>query len=216
MLRSQGVRLLDPVASEAFPKTDAERDAAQRLSALFMKHGSDKSDAHDYHNVYGPILTRGGLFKRLFEVGLGTNNVDVVSNMGHAGRPGASLRAFRDYLPEALVYGADIDRRVLFSEERVETFYVDQHNLSSFDTIDAAISGSIDLIIDDGLHSPGANIAVLSFAVRKLSPGGWVVIEDIAEAALPFWRVVAELLPGWSPTLVRARGGYLFVATRPA
>ena len=54
----------------------------------------------------------------IFEVGLGTNNVDVPSNMGKDGKPGASLRAWRDYFPNA-----DIDTRILFKEDKIQTFY---------------------------------------------------------------------------------------------
>ena len=72
----------------------------------------------------------------ILEIGLGTNNVDVVSNMGRDGIPGASLRAFRDYLINSKIYGADIDKSILFSEERIETYFVDQTNDTSFENFD--------------------------------------------------------------------------------
>jgi hypothetical protein len=46
--------------------------------------------------------------------------------MGRTGTPGASLRAWRDYFPNAEIYGADIDREILFEEERISAFYVNQ------------------------------------------------------------------------------------------
>ena len=42
------------------------------------------------------------------------------------GKPGASLRVWRDYFPNAIIYGADIDKDILFAEERIKTFYIDQ------------------------------------------------------------------------------------------
>jgi hypothetical protein len=53
----------------------------------------------------------------------------------------------------------------------------------------------LDLIIDDGLHSPDANIATLLFGLSRVRSGGWVVVEDIAIEAQPIWEVVAALLP---------------------
>ena len=45
---------------------------------------------------------------------MGTNNPNLVSTMGSSGRPGASLYAFKEYLPNAIIYGADIDKDILF------------------------------------------------------------------------------------------------------
>jgi hypothetical protein len=151
----------------------------------------------------------------ILEVGLGTNNSDVVSTMGHGGIPGASLKAFAEYLPRARIYGADVDRRVLFEDDRIKTFFVDQTDFKSFNSITDAVGHKFDLIIDDGLHSPNANIATLAFALQNLKQDGWFVVEDISAAAAPVWDVVAELLQsGYKCWLVSARGGYLFIVRR--
>jgi hypothetical protein len=71
------------------------------------------------------------LLVHLLEIGLGTNNTDVVSNMGSEGVPDASLRAFRDYLPNARIYGAGIDKRILFEESRIKTYFADQTDLAA-------------------------------------------------------------------------------------
>ena len=64
----------------------------------------------------------------IFELGLGTNNTDVAYNMGPSGRPGASLKSWKEFLPNSMIYGADIDKIVLFNEDRIKTFYCDQTN----------------------------------------------------------------------------------------
>ena len=199
---------------EAFCATDDERRSAADLKRVFDSHGSDKATVHNYHLIYGAILKRMAALEALLEVGLGTNNTDTVSNMGSAGRPGASLRAFRDHLPRAKIFGADIDRRVLFQEERISTFFVDQTDLRSFAEIEKL--GPLDLIIDDGLHAPNANLAVLIFALRgALRTGGWLVIEDIAPKALPIWTVVRALLPPtYQATIVRTRHSLVFLVER--
>ena len=52
----------------------------------------------------------------------------------------------------------------------------------------------LDLVIDDGLHAPNANLTTLAFGLQKIRKGGAVVIEDIARPALPLWKVVKALL----------------------
>jgi hypothetical protein len=195
--------------------TAAEREAAVQLKPYCDREGSDKANSHDYHHLYGAILSRREEITGVFEVGLGTNNLDVVSNMGSAGRPGASLRAFRAFLPHARIYGADVDRRILFEEERIKTFHVDQTDPESFAELGRQLPAELDLVIDDGLHSPNANLHTLAFGLGRIKAGGWMVIEDIGPKALPVWEVVAALLPGnLQPRLFQAEGALVFAVRR--
>ena len=200
-----------------FPRDGDELDAALQLKTHLDRNGSDKANLHNYHFIYGPILNRIKNVTGILEIGIGTNNTDVVSNMGEGkrGRPGASVRAFRDFLPATLIYGADIDKRILFEETRIRTYFVDQTDFKSMVELGNRIPEKLDMIIDDGLHSPHANIAVVSFALEKLKSGGWLIIEDISEAAFPLWQVVASMLPSsYQTTLVEAEGGLVFVVQK--
>ena len=76
-------------------------ESSDELKNLFNLYGSDKANSHDYHIVYANILKNRDKIEKVVEIGLGTNNVNVLSNMGMFGKPGASRRAFRDYLPNA-------------------------------------------------------------------------------------------------------------------
>jgi hypothetical protein len=190
---------------------------AQKLAQLFTQYGSDKASVHNYFMLYAHILQQSQPVKKVMEIGLGTNNTDIVSTMGPGGRPGASLRAFRDFCPEASVFGADFDRRVLFTESRIKTFFVDQTTPESFVALGEQIGDSFDLMIDDGLHSANANLFSLGFFLPRLRPGGWAVIEDVAPAALGIWKVAARLLPtGYSATLVQCRSAWLVAVKRQA
>ena len=186
---------------------EASKQAATALGDLFNKYGSDKSHSHHYEYLYGSILRNPASVSGILEIGLGTNNIGVVSNMGAAGKPGSSLRAFRDFLPKAEIYGADIDKGILFQESRIRTFFVDQTDLNSFDALGKEVGKDLDLIIDDGLHCPNANLAVLNFALKRLKPGGWFVAEDIPDEALPVWQVVTALMPGNYKCGLFAAGG---------
>jgi hypothetical protein len=202
------------LSAEAFCKRFSGLSAAERLKHVFDRFGSDKSTLHNYELVYASILQNPLAVSAILEIGLGSNHLDVVSNMGAQGRPGASLRAFRDFLPNATIFGADVDRRILFQDERIKTAYVDQTNLSTFSELDA-LSPHYDLIIDDGLHSPNANIATLIFGLRKLASGGWLIVEDINVSAAAVWRVVAALMPSdYSSYLITAKGALVFAIQR--
>jgi SAM-dependent methyltransferase len=165
------------------------------LAKLLRLHGSDKSTVHSYYLAYSALLAnRRAEPLRILEIGIGTNDPDAPSSMGTAGRPGASLRAWRDWGPRFEVHGADIDRRILFQEERIKTHWVDQTSLESLAGLETLGKGSFDLIIDDGLHRPDANLKTLAFAMRMLKPNGIVVIEDIIKPLAPFWLSVGNLL----------------------
>lgn len=169
---------------------------AASLGELFRRHGSDKSSMHDYHRIYGAILGgKRSSFLNILEIGLGTNNLDVPSNMGLSGKPGASLRAFRDWAVNAEIYGADVDERILFTEDRISTFWVDQTSEISLSKLAAQLHGKrFDLIIDDGLHFPHANFNTIKSLLPLLSPTGVMVIEDIRAVDRPFWRIAGILL----------------------
>lgn len=212
---TSGAPFCQPTSIENLASTDRARSAANSLERLFNKYGSDKATLHNYHHAYGMILSDPERISGLLEIGLGTNNIDVTSNMGSSGKPGASLRAFRDFLPNARVFGADVDRRILFEEDNIKTFFVDQTKPESFNALAREIECKLDVIIDDGLHSPNANIASLAFACKNLNKGGWFVVEDIGADALPVWRVISRLLPSdYKSWIVAAKEGMLFLLRR--
>jgi SAM-dependent methyltransferase len=201
-----------PVEFEQFVGSAAKSADTEQLRALFQKYGSDKSTGHNYYFLYSWLLSdRRQRDLTTLEIGLGTNNIDVPSNMGLEGKPGASLRAFRDWAPRAKVFGADVDKRVLFSEDRIQTFYVDQTKPAVLADLAARFPpASFDLIIDDGLHNSEANLNSLLFALPLLKPDGALVIEDIGLSDLPYWQIVFGLLsPQYKGTFLDARGGYL-------
>jgi hypothetical protein len=192
-----------------FATSSTDLLAAEELKKYLDNRGSDKANPHNYHMLYGPLLKSRDQIRRLLEIGIGTSNVDVLSNMGPGGKPGASLRAFRDYLPNAEIYGADIDKRILFEEDRIKTHYLDQTDITSFDKLRTVVPPELDLIIDDGLHSPSANLNTVIFGLTQIKIGGWIVVEDIAPDAIPVWKLVSALLPANYPSHILTAAGFL-------
>ena len=164
--------------------------APTRTCRVMTKYGSDKGRLHNYTTVYSALFkARYDQPLLVFELGMGTNNPDVPSNMGLFGAPGASHRGWRELFPHALVYGADIDRRILFQEDRIKTFYCDQLDRSSIRELWSLpdLKGGADIIIEDALHTFEANETFLQESLDHLRPGGIFVTEDIESSDVEKW-----------------------------
>lgn len=166
------------------------------MCRVMRKFGSDKGivESHTWHNyttVYS-MLFRGLRHQslRIFEMGLGTNNPALASTMGVNGKPGASLRAWRKFFPRARIYGADIDRSILFQENRIETFYCDQLDEAALRDLWSLseLCGGMDIIIDDGLHTFEANTCFLEASLGHVRAGGFYIIEDILHDTVGRWH----------------------------
>jgi SAM-dependent methyltransferase len=181
---------------DVFGESGTNPADSEALSSLFKSHGSDKSTKHNYYLAYSSILAhKKDLPMYILEIGLGTNNIDVMANMGTYGQPGASLRAFRDMYQKATVFGADIDKRILFSEERITTYFVDQTDMATLNELKKHFAKiKFDLIIDDGLHNSHANLNTTNFALDLLKPDGVFVIEDICPSDVQYYQIVAAIL----------------------
>lgn len=182
---------------EAYPKLVSPEYRMQTslsptpLCLIMSDAGSDKGlRRHNYTQLYDAIFaSRRPAIKRLFELGVGTNNVTLKSHMGKVGRPGASLRGWREYFPNASIFAADIDRDILFSEERIETFFCDQTDEGAIAALwaNAQLAEPFDVIIDDGLHRFFANRCFIENSLHKLRPGGMFFVEDVLATELGMW-----------------------------
>ncbi|HVU32165.1 MAG TPA: hypothetical protein VHE61_01940 [Opitutaceae bacterium] len=208
-----GATKCEIIDAESFCRGAGER--ARLLKLVFDRFGSNKANFHNYHFIYAAILKRAEAIETLLEIGLGTNHADVLSNMGPKGVPGASLRAFRHYLKTATIYGADVDRRILFNEERIRTFFVDQTEWSSLEALGRELPEAIDIIVDDGLHAHHANVQTLRFGLSRVKRGGWVIIEDIRLNSTAIWKVVSALIPAsFKSYLITGEYGAVFAVQR--
>lgn len=192
---------------------DYANDTSESLKHIFNKHGSDKGK-HNYYHIYSYIFKCLGVTSNinLLEIGLGTNNPNIISNMTVNGKPGASLKAFSEFLPNSMIYGADIDEAILFQTERINTTYVDQLDYATFKNIDDFKVDQFDLIIDDGLHSIGANLNTLIYALKHISPNGHIIIEDINEELINNWQIIAFIISNMNLVfeILKAKRCYIF------
>lgn len=168
------------------------------INYLFDLYGSDKGTlseettkpypwhSHTYGSYYSKLFDHcRDSIKLVFECGIGTNNPNLVSSMNVNGKPGASLRAWRDYFPNSSIYGADIDKTILFEEDRIKTFFLDQTNKNYIMKMWSQINKSnFDLIVDDGLHTFKAAIILFENSIKYLKNNGIYIIEDVQNSDL--------------------------------
>jgi hypothetical protein len=166
------------------------------MCRVMTLYGSDKGQGwHNYTTIYSALF---GKLRdqplRILELGLGTDNPELASSMRGNGCPGGSLRGWRKLFPQALVYGADIDRHILFEEEHIKTFYCDQLDRVSIRDLwsQPPLQDGCDIIVDDGLHTFEANVSFLDASLEHLHRGGFFVIEDIVQETVRKWRECLE------------------------
>ena len=202
-------------SAEYFCKKKKKLNEANKIKFYFNKYKSDKSLNHNYHLVYGALFPDTNKVKKILEIGLGTNNEKLISNMGKNGSPGASVRAFRDFFKNASIFGGDIDKKILFKENRIKTFYVDQTNINSLEKLYKKTKNNFDLIIDDGLHAPYTNLNFIITGITKIKKGGWLIIEDIPFKTKPIWEIVSFIINTKQKSfLIKTKNCYIFLINK--
>lgn len=156
------------------------------LEAALEQAGSDKGKW--YGGLYEVLLRPHRHNVRcLFEIGIGTMIPNAASSMvGWAGKgykPGASLRVWRDYLPNAEIHGFDVANDTQFSGEvRIFTHLCDSTNTVASTALISTINRKPDIVIDDGLHTADAQIKTFKNFFPSLREGGLYVIEDVVHS----------------------------------
>ncbi len=138
---------------------------ARDICDIMHYSGTDKSEVHSYCDAYGPLIEPlRSTHSPILEIGV------------HAGN---SLRAWRDFFPNAHIHGIDINPSFMVrGEDRISTHHMDSRDVQAV-TQWAKDHGPFQLIVDDGSHI--LEDMVLAFAVLShfLIDGGIYVIEDV-------------------------------------
>lgn len=188
----------------------------ETLCELAEKYGVDKCPAirHTYTPRYHELLASlRKTIKTVLEIGI-ENAPLMKSIVGENYKPGASLRMWRDYFPNAQIIGCDILRSLLFNdEERIKTFFVDQSNEISLLDLAHRINVNVnviylDLIIDDGSHIEEHMILSFKTLWKYVKPnGGIYIIEDIKQISVARFTTVAKELEFTDAELIYTHNG---------
>jgi cephalosporin hydroxylase len=101
-------------------------------------------------------------------------------------KPGASLRAWREFFPNATIYGVDIQPDTQFSdEERIVTMLCDTSDSDQVKKLMNTLNNEqFDIIIDDGSHILANQLKTLRNLYPFLKSGGFYVVEDCGHNGL--------------------------------
>lgn len=171
------------------------------LEKLSRKYVLDKNICTSWHN-YIPIYTQ--LFEpiraeklRILEIGIGVVEEGQMLHTKDIGyRTGNSLRCWRDYFPNASVYGIDIYETKM-KEDRIKTFVANQANNEQLLDVMLQIGGRLHIIIDDGSHQVQDQVSSFMFLSQFMANHSMYVIEDIQLPAQPSFKDLSVFPPAF-------------------
>ena len=154
----------------------------QVIAKAFSDAGSDKQSSHNYAEAYADILQDRDTIENILEVGI-ANGTDGLT----------SLTAWTELYPDAQVYGADIVREKMVTDQKnIKTFVCDQSNDAALIYLGERLP-LLDVIIDDGSHM--FDHARLTFEILwpKLKSDGVFIIEDISKPGCAYGEVLQTI-----------------------
>lgn len=140
---------------------------ALTYATVFDKYNSDKAYHHAYNEVYAHLFIDRKVSSFL-EIGLFLNENEHTD-----------LHAWVEIFPKANIYGADWNKHLLFSTDKIKTFYVDQSIPSTLEQLKNDLPSSIDVILDDASHNFERTISTFEALNTLVAKNGLYLIEDI-------------------------------------
>lgn len=140
-------------------------------SEVLSRYRTDKNSGagkgHSYGRIYDLLLPARRWSTAVLEIGI-------------AG--GESLRAWREFFPQAQVVGIDCDRSKLVFEQRIVSMCIDCGKPELMHQLAAEYQNYFGVVIEDGSHQLEHQLLAVRTLKRCLKPNGVLVIEDIQRA----------------------------------
>lgn len=157
--------------------------------SLDLKLDKNIQVRHDYiptyTHLFEPLRFR---VKNILEIGIGVVEEQQMPHCQHFGyQTGNSLRCWREYFPNANVYGMD-KYETQIQEDRITTFVGDQFDSQDLHRICKTINNPLDIIIDDGSHLMEHQAFTFIHLSPFLSKNGLYIIEDIQPEAQAIFK----------------------------
>ncbi len=160
------------------------------LCELALKYGADKCPTigHQYTPFYYEFLKdKKETIKKVLEVGIG-NNRQIKYIPG--GVIGASIRMWRDFFPNAQIYGADRAPESFFTDERIQTIFCDETKEEDIKNLIKQTGTDIDLVIDDACHHMENQVFLFKTMMPMLDKGVTYIVEDCRRT-----RMIRKMFP---------------------
>ena len=147
------------------------------LRKLATFHDADKWNYHWYAQHYQSHFAFLRLKKlKILEIGVGGYEDPKAG--------GESLRMWKDYFPNSMIYGIDIIDKKAVEEDRIKIFKGRQEDESFLKEV-IAETGNFDIVIDDGSHNNEHVIKSFRCLFSALNHGGIYAVEDTFTSYLP-------------------------------
>jgi len=119
---------------------------------------------HNYVTIYEKYMfNKKEITKNVLELGAGS---------------GDSLRMWRDYFPNTMVYSVDI-ADLNIKENRIKVYIGKQEDTNFLGKVCNEVNDKFDFIIDDACHGMSQQLTSLNFLLPYLKDDGYYFIEDI-------------------------------------
>lgn len=140
-----------------------------KLQEIGVKYDTDKS-----HHIYKQMS-----YLDIYEKHFEKKRMEVQTVVEIGIYKGASLKMWKEYFPNAIIYGIDIDPQTKgYEEDRIKILIGDQNNDEFLSTIKNQLT-NIDILIDDGSHITEHQIKTFKYLESNIKNGGFYVIEDL-------------------------------------
>ena len=190
----------------------AMRDIS-RLNSSAHAHDlvTDKVSMHSYQTMYGMFLlpaARSATHFKMLEIGLGCDQLDG---------PGASAILWRDLLPDAELWMADINEACVNKHaDSIRALNVhalvgsqsDEHTLKRWMNESGASKDPFDVVIDDGGHLNSQILLTFDALWPSVKKGGVYFMEDLHVGRIPGYEdtrgdaVVSDVIQAWIEQLL--------------
>jgi hypothetical protein len=169
------------IQADYSPTTETE------LCGIMKAVGSEiAGPMHNYTTLYSPIMepVRNESL-RLFHFGMRPS----YDASGAIQTPAASLQGWRNYFPNAAIFGADDLSQNLTQIENIFTCEYTLADPSGLQILweKEELKEEFDIIIDNGINHPHANAFCFEHSAHKVKVGGIYIIENIYWKTCTYW-----------------------------
>jgi hypothetical protein len=160
------------------------------LSFLGRKYGTDKVDNNHMY--------KGLNYFDIYQRYIGPKRFEVKTFVEIGVKDGNSLRVWKEYFPNAIIYGIDIDPNCnSIKEDRIEIIIGDQNDDTFLQSLVEKFNNTIDILLDDGSHITRHQIKTFEYLYPCINKNGFYIIEDLANSYEEWGNNKVDLRKAW-------------------
>lgn len=161
------------------------------LCEIAFKYGTDKCPQlkHAYTPFYYQLLKdKTESVKKVLELGIGhykgmdKNEWHFDPGLNRKYHRGASLYMWRDFFPNAQIFGADRVPEAIFADDRIKNFLIDERKKADLEELIRQTGSDIDIVVDDASHHVDDQIFAAITLLPLLNENVTYIIEDVSHS----------------------------------